>query len=171
MTRRRIDSVSRGDIAAHLFMSLQRVRDLLKAGVLPATGTLENYRQAYIQHIRGVASKHMSPDGKLDLTAERAHLARAQTEKTQLEVDYLRGDALPRPLVTEVWQMHAAAVRSRFLGLTSKLKMLIPRLTYEEGEIVYREVCEILEELAGEGLPAEAKAAAVRHMRKYGKRH
>jgi phage terminase Nu1 subunit (DNA packaging protein) len=171
MTGRRIDGVSRGDIAAHLFMSLQRARDLVKAGVLPDSGTLEDYRQAYIQHIRGVASKHMSPDGKLDLTAERAHLARAQTEKTQLEVDYLRGDALPRPLVTQVWQMHAAAVRSRFLGLTSKLKLLIPHLTHDEGEIVDREVREILEELSGDGLPAEAKAAAVRHMRQYGKRH
>jgi hypothetical protein len=56
-------------------------------------------------------------------------------------------------------------------GLTSKLKMFIPRLTYDEGEIVDREVREILEELAGEGLPSEAKAAAVKHMRKYGKRH
>jgi phage terminase Nu1 subunit (DNA packaging protein) len=171
MTRRRIDGVSRGDIAAHLFMSLQRARDLVKAGVLPDSGTLDDYRHAYIQHIRSVASKHASQDGKLDLTAERAHLARAQTEKTQLEVDYLRGDALPRPLVTEVWQMHAAAVRSRFLGLTSKLKLLIPHLTYDEGEIVDKEVREILEELASDGLPSEAKAAAVRYMRTYGKRH
>jgi phage terminase Nu1 subunit (DNA packaging protein) len=171
MNRKLKESVSRGDIAAHLFMSLQRLRDMVNAGVLAATGTLDDYRQANIQHIRSVASKHASPDGKLDLTAERAHLARAQTEKTQLEVDYLKGDALPRPLVTEVWQMHASAVRSRFLGLTSKLKMLIPRLTHDEGEIVDKEVREILEELSGDGLPAEAKAAAVKHMRKYGKRH
>jgi phage terminase Nu1 subunit (DNA packaging protein) len=171
MTRKLQGSVARTDIAAHLYLSLQRVRDLVTAGVLPKLGTLDDYRHAYIQHIRSVASKHASQDGKLDLTAERAHLARAQTEKTQLEVDYLRGDALPRPLVTEVWQMHAAAVRSRFLGLTSKLKLLIPHLTYDEGEIVDKEVREILEELASDGLPSEAKAAAVRYMRTYGKRH
>jgi phage terminase Nu1 subunit (DNA packaging protein) len=171
------DSAKMADIAAHLDLSRQRLRTLIRNAVLPSRGTVDEYRIVYIRWLRTAATGHaiqggkVSADGRIDLTVERAKLTRAQTEKTEIEVAYLKGDALPRPRVTEVWQMHAAAVRSRFLGLTSKLKLLIPHLTYDEGEIVDKEVREILEELAGDGLPAEAKAAAVRHMRKYGKRH
>ncbi|HKH21684.1 MAG TPA: hypothetical protein VKB53_12550 [Gammaproteobacteria bacterium] len=46
-----------------------------------------------------MASGHKSQDGKLDLTAERAKLTRAQTEKTEIEVAHLRGGSLPRTLV------------------------------------------------------------------------
>jgi phage terminase Nu1 subunit (DNA packaging protein) len=111
-----------------------------------------------------VAAKHKSQDGQLDLTVERAKLTRVQTEKTEIEVAYLRGDSLPRTLVAEVWQMHAAAVRSKFLGLASKLRMFIPRLTQDESETVDGVVCEILEELSGDGLPASARKAVSRHM-------
>jgi hypothetical protein len=55
-------------------------------------------------------------------------------------------------------------VRSKFLGLASKLRMLIPRLTQDEGEIINEVVCEILEELSGDGLPASARKTASKHM-------
>jgi phage terminase Nu1 subunit (DNA packaging protein) len=168
------DSALREEISAHLDLSVQRIRSLIRQDVLSKSGSLDEYRIAYIRWLRGkahVSGAGPSGPGSMNLTQERARLTRAQSEKTEIEVAYLRGDSLPRTLITETWQMHAAAVRSRFLGLTSKLKMLIPRLTAEEGEIVDREVREILEELSGDGLPPEAKAAAVRYMRKYGKRH
>src|SRR5215212_248525 len=164
------DSAKTGEIAAHLDISRQRLWELIKNAVLPSHGTVDEYRVVYIRWLREAATGHaiqggkVSADGKLDLTVERAKLTRAQTEKTEIEVAYLKGNSLPRTLVTEVWQMHAAAVRSKFLGLASKLRMLIPRLTQDESEIVDGVVCEILEELSGDGLPASARKAASRHM-------
>jgi phage terminase Nu1 subunit (DNA packaging protein) len=158
-------SAARTEVARHLDLSVQRVRELIRKEILPELGTIDEYRLAFMRHLRTVASKQASQDGKLDLTAERARLTRAQTEKTEIEVAHLKGEPLPRTLVTQVWQMHAAAVRSRFLGLTSKLRMRIPRPTQDESEVIDGIVCEILEELAGDGLPASARAAVDRYQR------
>jgi phage terminase Nu1 subunit (DNA packaging protein) len=144
---------------------VQRVGELIGKEILPELGTIDEYRLAYIRHLRAVGSRQVSQDGKLDLTSGRARLTRAQTEKTEIEVAHLKGESLPRTLVMQVWQMHAAAVRSRFLGLASKLRMLLPRLTQDESEVIHGVVCEILEELAGDGLPASARAAVDRHLR------
>jgi phage terminase Nu1 subunit (DNA packaging protein) len=160
--------LTQDQVAEHLDLSCERLRTLIRKGVLPIwdrkSVDLEHYRAAYIRWLRGVASGHNSQDGNLDLTLERAKLTRAQTEKTEIEVAHLRGESLPRSLVSQVWQMHAAAVRSRFLGLASKLRMLIPKLTQEEGEMIDGVVCEILEELSGDGLPASASKAVGRHL-------
>jgi len=163
------DNALREEISAHLDLSVQRIRSLIRQDVLPKSGSLDEYRLAYIRWLRGKA--HVSgagPSGpdSLNLTQERARLTRAQSEKTEIEVAYLRGDSLPRTLVTETWQMHASAVRSKFLGLASKLRMLIPKLTQDESEIINGVVYEILEELSGDGLPPGAKKAVSRHMKR-----
>ena len=108
MTSENRDCAKTGDIAAHLDMSMNRVRQLIRNAVLPSKGTIDEYRIIYIRWLREAATGHaiqggkVSADGKLDLTVERAKLTRAQTEKTEIEVAYLKGDSLPRTLVTEV---------------------------------------------------------------------
>src|SRR5215208_1553967 len=85
---------TRTAVARHLDLSVQRVRTLIRNGVLPMKGTLDEYRIAYIRWLRVAATGHaleggkVSADGRLDLTAERAKLTRAQTEKTEIEVAY-----------------------------------------------------------------------------------
>ena len=161
------DGALRADISAHLDISEQRIRALIRQDVLPKSGSLDEYRLAYIRWLRGkahVSGAGPSGPGSMNLTQERARLTRAQSEKTEIEVAYLKGNSLPRTLVTETWQMHAGAVRSKFLGLTSKLRMLIPRLTQDESETINEVVREILEELSGDGLPASARKAASRHL-------
>src|SRR5215212_6704427 len=146
------NSLTAAEIAAHLDITVRWVFALRKQRVLPDVATLDEYRLAYIRWLRGkahVSGAGPSGPGSMNLTQERARLTRAQSEKTEIEVAYLRGDSLPRTLVTETWQMHASAVRSKFLGLASKLRMLIPRLTHDEGEIINGVVYEILEELSG----------------------
>src|SRR5215210_4261778 len=146
------DGATRAAISAHLDLSQQRIRELVRLDVLPKAGSLDEYRLAYIRWLRGkahVSGAGPSGPGSLNLTYERARLTRAQSEKTEIEVAYLRGNSLPRTLVTETWQMHAGAVRSKFLGLASKLRMLIPKLSQDESEVIHSVVCEILEELSG----------------------
>jgi hypothetical protein len=68
------------DIAAHLDLSRQRLRTLIRNAVLPSRGTVDEYRIAYIRWLRTAATGHaiqggkVSVDGKLDLTVERAKL-------------------------------------------------------------------------------------------------
>jgi phage terminase Nu1 subunit (DNA packaging protein) len=116
---------------------------------------LNRYRLAYLHWLRKLGSKH-NQAGTLDLTLERAALARAQTEKVNIEVDRLRSKSLPKNLVTQVWRMHADAVRATFSELSNNLRILIPILSQDECEIIDREVCEILEEPSGDGLPLSA---------------
>jgi len=112
----------RTEVALHLDMSEQRVRTLICNGTLPNKGSIDQYRFAYIRWLRGVASGHKSQDGKLGLTAERAKLTRAQTEKTEIEVAHLRGESLPRTLASQVWQMHAAAASTRAISASGRPK-------------------------------------------------
>ncbi len=162
-------AITQDQVAEHLDLGDKRLRTIINKGNLPRwnrkTATYDMYRVAYIRHLRAIASGHKSQDGNLDLTAERAKLTRAQTEKTQIEISRLRGESLARLLVAEVWQRHAAAVRSRFLGLASKLRMMLPKLDKDDGEVIDGVVCEILEGLANDGLPEGAREAVDRHVR------
>lgn len=83
---------SRTEIAQHLDLSGGAVlRELVAKGILPATGTLDEYRAAYIKHLRGRAAGHVSEDG-LDLTAERARLAKEQADRIAMENAEARGE-------------------------------------------------------------------------------
>jgi phage terminase Nu1 subunit (DNA packaging protein) len=58
----------------------------------------------------------------LDLTAERARLAKAQADKTELEVAELRGELVSAQEVIEAWTQYIAAIRARLLALPSKAR-------------------------------------------------
>ncbi len=150
-------AITQEQVADHLDLSSQRLRMLMSQGRLPTwnreTATYDMYRVAYIRWLQVSAARHKSQDGNLDLTAERAKLTRAQTEKTQLEVSRLKGESLARLLVAEVWQTHTALVRSRFSGLASTLRLMLPKLDTDDVDLIDGVVCEILEELANKGLP------------------
>jgi len=66
-------AVTQEQVADHLDLSGQRFRTIMNKGDLPKwnkeTATYD--RVAYIRHMRAIASGRKSPEGKLDLTAER----------------------------------------------------------------------------------------------------
>ncbi|MCW2242793.1 hypothetical protein [Azospirillum canadense] len=83
---------TQAEIAAHLDLSDRSVRDLKKRGVFHADARgnmdLDACRVAYIRHLRERAAGRASDaadDEKLDLTAERAALARVQRERIALD--------------------------------------------------------------------------------------
>jgi len=94
-------SATREEIAEHLDITTRWVTGLTKQGVLPDVGSLDECRVAYIRALRSkahVSGAGPSGPGSMNLTQERARLTRAQSEKTEIEVSYLKGDALPRTL-------------------------------------------------------------------------
>lgn len=105
---------------------------------------------------RHLDSLGVQTDGEvLDLTAERARLAKAQADKTELEVEQLHGRLIPADLVIATWQALIAAARARLLSLPTKTAHVVIAAT-ELPEIeaaIKDQVYEALKELDSDGLP------------------
>jgi phage terminase Nu1 subunit (DNA packaging protein) len=71
-----------------------------------------------------IFSDGRDPDG-LDLSQERAALARMQRTKLELEVAELRGDLVRRALVSKALESQAVTFRSRLLALPRKSALQI----------------------------------------------
>lgn len=88
-------------------------------------------------------------EGSLDLNQERARLARAQREKTELEVAVTRGELIRRQHMMETLGRALTAFRARLLSAASKLAPLVnagnPNLARD---LIERELNEALSELA-----------------------
>jgi len=115
---------------------------------------------------RLLADVQVGSDGEVyNLDAERARLAKAQADKTELEVRELRGEMVRCDEVTETWSAMAGAMRSRMLSIPSKLAAKIAdtarRVEFEDAcrALVY----EGLSELAADGLPERARARRDAH--------
>lgn len=89
------------------------------------------------------------PGEPLDLTAERARLAKAQADKTELEVEQLKGNLLPGELVASTWQDYITAARAKFISLPSTAAPRVAGLdSVREVEVELRDlVTQALDEL------------------------
>ena len=96
-------------------------------------------------------------DATQNLTAERGRLASAQADRVELEVAQLRGELIPAHLILENWEPIAAAARAKVLGLPSKLKTAIPKLTDKDVIKIKKIVRGTLEDLANGGIPRSPK--------------
>ncbi len=142
------------EIADHLDLSVTSVSALKRAGVIPAAGRgahdLDAVRVGYIRHLRETAAGRSAAYGTLDLTAERAALARAQTVKAERENKIADGKFLE---VASFNRMATAAfliVRGRLLGIAPRLAPLwsAKATAAEAQEILRKEIYATLDELA-----------------------
>lgn len=97
----------------------------------------------------------LSPEGVKTLEAERTRLVKAQADKTELELEALRGSLVPAAQVIEHWQQFVGSARAKLLSMPSKLAgVLIACTDLNEIEAaVEASIYEALAELAGTGLP------------------
>lgn len=88
--------------------------------------------------------------GKKTLESERTRLASAQAEKTELEVDVIKGSLIPSSHVKLVVDTMVSAFRAKMLSLPSKAAhAVIPLADHAAAEEVLREyVHEALQELS-----------------------
>ena len=146
------------EVATHLDLSLARVSQLKSAGILPdakrGKHDLDTVRVAYIRHLRENAAGRSAAYGKLDLTAERARLARAQALKAErankiAEGDYLRMETVHRMATTTI-----LIVRSKLLGIPPKpAPYLAPAMTPADAQgILKTEIYAALDEMAATDL-------------------
>jgi len=109
---------------AHLLgVSIRRVNQLAAEGmaVKTAPGTFDAAAtiQAYIAHITGKAGNREST---LDLTAERARLAKEQADQIALKNTLARGETLDAEAVAREWEGIIADVRSAMLAVPGRLR-------------------------------------------------
>lgn len=98
-------------------------------------------------------SKHRD----LDLQEERARLAAAQADRTELEVKQLKGELIPADEILANWEPIVGAARAKVLAIPSKAKTAIPKLNDKDLAKIKRIVRGVLEDLANGGIPKRAR--------------
>jgi phage terminase Nu1 subunit (DNA packaging protein) len=148
---------TQSQIAEHLDMTPQRVRDLIKQGVLNRKNArdsmdIDECRKNYIRYLRTRSQGLQNASG--DLNEERTRLTKLQADKAQLEVQEMEESLVSVEKITEEWVGYVANVRSKLLALPSKVSHRVQAAeTYAEAEKILKEsVYDALHELSNNGL-------------------
>ena len=154
MALRQPELVGVAEIAEWLGITDRRVQQLAVDGVIPRAARgrydLRACVCSYTEHLRSVAAGHTSADGALDLTEERARLAREQADGQALKNAQLRGELIPRDELQPALEQVLAIFRSRMRALPIRVAQAVPRLG--------RDAIQSLQELHDEALTELADA-------------
>lgn len=139
-------------MAEWLGISERHLKDLVARGQLsreksgfPLAATV----RAYCGHLRGVASGRGGEEQVLELTAERARLAKEQADAHSLKNAVMRGELLDAAETEARWADMLRAFRSRLLAVPSRVRVRMAHMTVTDIEAVDREVRDALTELGG----------------------
>jgi len=148
---------TQSQIAEHLDMTPQRVRDLIKQGVLNRKNArdsmdVDECRKNYIRYLRTRTQGLQNASG--DLNEERTRLTKLQADKAQLEVQEMEESLVSVEKITEEWVGYVSNVRSKLLALPSKVSHRVQAAeNYAEAEKILKEsVYDALHELSNNGL-------------------
>lgn len=98
--------------------------------------------------------------GVLDLSKEKARLAKEQADSKALDNAKLRGELLPRGVILAQWENDYSVLKSQLLSLPTKLAQSSSQATtpHELEELAREMIYECLGELSRTGLPGDAPA-------------
>lgn len=160
------------DLASAFGVSDRSIRDFADRSLVVKTGR-GKYRliesvKLYTAHLREVAAGRGGEAGVLDLTTERARLAKEQADGHELKNAVARRELVAREEVVRGWADILRKVRSRILSCPSRIRSRLPHLTVHDGEVIDAELREALTELSdgnggdgAVGLEATAETEAV----------
>ena len=132
------------DIAEHLDLSVKRVSELIRDGILPSKKgrsplNTDVCRFAYISYLRKLGG-YNKRTGTGDIAEEKTKLTAAQARKAELEVEELEGQLIPAQLVEDTWIDYVANARAKLLGLPSRIAhQVITVDKYAEAELIIKE--------------------------------
>jgi terminase small subunit / prophage DNA-packing protein len=142
-------------VAKYLGVNTRTVYRLAEEGhvikVAPGRFDVALSASRYCAHLRAVAAGRGGEKGVLDLTAERARLAKEQADAQSLKNEAARGALIPAGEVTAKWRGILTGVRSLMLAVPSRVRVAIPHLTAAEIEAVDREIRNALTEASRAG--------------------
>lgn len=149
------------EIAEHLDLSVKRISELIRDGILPSKKgrsplNIDVCRIAYISYLRKL-SGYNKRSGTGDIAEEKARLTKAQADKAELEVEQLEKSLIPAQMVQDTWIEYVSNVRAKLLGLPSRIAhQVITVDKYSEAEeIIKDQVYDALNELSQHGIPKE----------------
>lgn len=128
------------------------VRDLAQREIVVKVATdrydLAASLQAYATHLREMAAGRGDEHQQLQLTAERARLAKEQADAQALKNAALRRDLVPASEVELAWAETLRQLRSKILALPSRLRQSLAHLAPADIVAIDGELRRTLEELA-----------------------
>lgn len=113
--------------------------------------------RTYVAHLRAIAG-NKGDSSDIDLTAERARLAKEQADKAALQNAQLRAELVPVKTVESAWLAASTAARRRILAVPSRLRN--SGLGTDMSERLDRELRKALTDLADNGTGAQIEQEA-----------
>ncbi|MGH0031726.1 MAG: hypothetical protein ACQGVC_18205 [Myxococcota bacterium] len=138
------------EIAAHLFLSVTKVKDYIGQGVIPKGGSLDAAREGYIRHIRDRA-------GGVTKARDRLDMAKARVE--ELKLKQLRAELVPATDQDQALISIASAVAARLGAVPAQVAPLVAVETDAARcqALVQDAIDEARRDLANEAEAAEAR--------------
>lgn len=139
------------DLAKHLCLSTRRIRDLLKAGILPSGGAGASYdldacREAYINYLRGLAAGRIrgetegtEPSGPPDYSEL---LIMEKHRALKLENDVKEGEFAPVHMLTEALWQRGKIIIAHLDNIPLLLKRNWPEITGDQIMLVKRTIAD-----------------------------
>lgn len=120
---------TQAELAAIVGVTQQNISALMVEAKLPPAGSIGDLVHAYCHRLREQAAGRMGSEvGGLDLSQERAALAKTMREGHELKNAVTRGAYAPVTLLTEVLATASQSVSERFEQLPGQLKKACPDL-------------------------------------------
>jgi phage terminase Nu1 subunit (DNA packaging protein) len=144
---------TQNDVAAYLGISEKHFGDLLRQGVFEKQGrgfyNFDECRAQYLKHLREIAHRK-AQSGELNLTEERARLAREQADAKEMENAIARGELVHIEDVAKQFERGLERARTKLLAIPSKVAPEVHACATakEVQAIIERNIVEALSELA-----------------------
>jgi len=142
------------EVAAHLGVTIKYVQDLIANGTIAKKGRgeydLDECRQSYISRLRESAAGRANA-GDLNLTDERARLAKEQADAKAMENAITRGELVYIDDVAKRVEVALSNVKTKLLAVPTKVAAEAAAAddAKEVQALIERHIIEALNELAG----------------------
>lgn len=150
---------------AHVFgVSDRLVRELVGRDLAVKTARgryrLIESTQRYTEHLRIVAAGRGGEEAQLDLTAERARLAKESADEKAMRNARERRETLLAEDVAREWSDIVRRVRAGMLAVTSRIRQRLPEIDAAQAEIIDREIRDALMVMADDDVDGNEAAGA-----------
>lgn len=156
------EPVSAKVLAEWLAVSDRMVREWADRGIVIRTGrgryALQESVTNVVRHLREVSAGRGGETQILDLTAERARLAKEQADAQALKNATLRGELVRSQDVVAEWADMVRLMRSNMLAVPARCRQRNSAFGTAETELIRREITEALEAIANDRDHAPASA-------------
>jgi len=145
-------------VADWLGVSERSVREMADKGIVVRSGRgqydLKSSVQAVLRHQREIAAGRGGANQVLDLTAERARLAKEQADGQAIKNAISHGELVPASAVREQWEDIIQTARAALMAVPSRCA---ERLGLEQFHVesIDREIRDALEALANDADPED----------------